>query len=240
MRLDYFLAHTTEFSRKEARRAIAGKRVTVEGVDKPRAATTVLEETPVWLDQQRLEWQRGEHYLMLHKPLGVITATRDGHQPTVMDLLPANLVRNLHPVGRLDKDSSGLLLLTSDGQWSHRITSPSARHEKCYRVTLASPLTPQMQEQLMEGVMLKGESVATRPAEVTVTGENQCRVTVTEGRYHQVRRMLAAVGNHVQALHRERIADLVLDPDLTPGQWRKLTAAEVAAAEGQRVHRTGY
>lgn len=83
--------------------------------------------------------------------------------------------------------------------------------------------------------MLKGESVATRPAEVVVTGQNQCRMTVSEGRYHQVRRMLAAVGNHVQALHRERIADLTLDPALAPGQWRELTAAEVAAAEGKSL-----
>ncbi|MDX1587967.1 MAG: 16S rRNA pseudouridine(516) synthase [Oleiphilaceae bacterium] len=234
MRLDYFLAHTTALSRKEARRAITARRVEVDGLERPRAASTVTPETPVWLDQKRLPWRDGERYLMLHKPTGVITATRDSHQGTVMDLLPESIRQGLHAVGRLDKDSSGLLLLTSDGQWSHRITAPARHQDKVYRVTLASPLSDAMVQKLREGVVLKGESVATRPAQVEVLPENRCRITISEGRYHQIRRMMAAVGNHVSALHRERIGGLPLDPALSPGQWRELTSSEVAAAEGKR------
>ncbi|TVP56956.1 MAG: 16S rRNA pseudouridine(516) synthase [Halomonadaceae bacterium] len=232
MRLDYFLAHTTAMSRKEARQAVARGQVRVTGMDRVKAATAVSSEDQVWLGPTRLQWVSNERYLMLNKPLGVICATQDAHQSTVLDCLPETLRQGLHPVGRLDKDSSGLLLLTNDGQWSHRVSSPAKHQGKVYRATLASGLTDAMARQLGEGLMLKGESRITRPAVVEVLADNQCRITLSEGRYHQVRRMLAAVGNHVQALHREAIGGLSLDPALAPGEWRELTAAEVAAAEG--------
>lgn len=233
MRLDYYLAHTTALSRKEARRAVARGQVRVAGMDRVKAATPVTAEAEVWLGQNRLHWVSGERYLMLNKPLGVICATRDAHQLTVLDLLPETQRQGLHPVGRLDKDSSGLLLLTSDGQWSHRVSTPARHHVKVYRATLASPLTATMAQQCREGVMLRGESRKTRPAVIEPLAGNQCRLSISEGRYHQVRRMLAAVGNHVEALHRETIADLHLDLSLAPGEWRELSPAEVLAAEGQ-------
>jgi len=231
MRLDYFLAHAAGLSRKEARRAIGKGQVRVTGYERLKASTTVTPDAAVLLNGQPVVWSVGERYYMLNKPEGVISATHDGEHQTVLDLLPPPLRNGLHPVGRLDKDTTGLLLLTSDGDWSHRLTSPRSHCAKTYRAWLAEPLAEASLQQLQEGVQLRNESRLTRPAKVILEDPQQILLTVTEGRYHQVRRMLAAVGNHVQALHRERVGDLVLDDGLAPGEYRELTPEEVAAAE---------
>jgi len=166
-------------------------------------------------------------YLMLHKPCGLISATRDGSQATVLSLLPPELAVRVHPVGRLDKDTSGLLLLTDDGAWSHRLTSPRHACPKVYRAELAEPLVADAEQRLASGLVLRGEDRPTRPAQLERLGPVRARLTVTEGRYHLVRRMFAALDNRVLALHRESIGGLVLDPALAPGQWRALTPIEV-------------
>ena len=227
MRLDFFLANSANVSRKEARRIIMAGRVTLEGEVCKKAATPATAQSQVCLDGQSLTLQ-GERYLMLHKPVDYVSATTDSEHPTVLDLLPPDLRRNLHIAGRLDLDTTGLLLLTTDGQWSHRVTSPRSHCAKTYRMTLAEPLTQDMLRQLAEGVQLKGEEKTTAPAEVEALGERSLRLTITEGRYHQVKRMLAAVGNHVLSLHRERIGTISLDPALAPGAYRALTEDEVA------------
>jgi 16S rRNA pseudouridine516 synthase len=165
-------------------------------------------------------------YLMLHKPRGVLSATRDSGQATVLSLLPPALAARVHLVGRLDKDTSGLLLLTDDGAWSHRVSSPTHSCAKTYQAELAEPLAADAEERLQQGLMLRSEKRPTRPAALERLDGIRVRITIAEGRYHQVRRMFAALGNHVLALHRERIGGLVLDERLRAGQWRELSPVE--------------
>ncbi|SFR81527.1 ribosomal small subunit pseudouridine synthase A [Marinobacter daqiaonensis] len=226
MRLDGYLCQCTDLSRKDARRAISAGRVRVNGKAVRKASASLPAAAEVTLDSTPVS-PPGELYLMLHKPPGVLSATTDAAQPVVTDLLPEDIGRRVHPAGRLDLDTTGLLLLTSDGQWSHRITSPRHRCPKTYRVTLAEPLRGDAAGVLESGVMLAGESTPTRPATVTQLDSRVIDLTISEGRYHQVKRMLAAVGNHVTALHRHRIGSVVLDPALAPGEFRHLTGDEI-------------
>ncbi len=231
MRLDQYLANSTGLSRKEAKKIISTGRVRVGDQPCKSASTQVTETTPVELDGNTLSLP-GEIYLMMNKPAGVISATTDSNQPTAVDLLPAELARQVHIAGRLDKDTTGLLLLTSVGQWSHRITSPRHDCPKTYRVHLAEPLSSCACHELEQGVILKDEDKATRPAKVLIRSDREIELTISEGRYHQVKRMLAAVGNHVEQLHRLRIGAISLDPELAAGQYRKLTDEEVRSVFG--------
>lgn len=163
---------------------------------------------------------------MLHKPAGVVSATEDTEHRTVLDLIDHPHRHTLHVVGRLDKDTTGLLLLTNDGDWSHRISAPKHHVPKTYLATLAWELSEAGAQALRAGVQLHGEKGLTKPAEVEILPEKQARVTISEGKYHQVKRMFAAVGNRVEALHRERIGGLVLDAELSSGEWRALLTQE--------------
>ncbi|MCR8914596.1 pseudouridine synthase [Marinobacter panjinensis] len=226
MRLDYFIANATTLSRRDTKKAISAGLVKVDNQTCRKAGTLVAPESRITLEGQTLALP-GERYLMLHKPEGVISATTDSQQPTALDLLPADVRRGLHIAGRLDAATTGLLLLTTDGQWSHRITSPRVSCPKTYRVTLSEPIDPTAILRLEQGVALHNEPTPTSPARVHKLDDRLVDLTISEGRYHQVRRMLAAVGNHVVGLHRWRIGDIVLDPELAPGQYRELTADEV-------------
>lgn len=231
MRLDQYVSSSSPLSRKEAKRAIMAGRIRVNGPPCKLARQQVQKHDEVLFDGAPLTLP-GESYLMINKPAGTLSATTDSDQPTVLDLLPPELAAGLHVVGRLDKDTTGLLLLTTDGQWSHTVTSPRRECPKCYRVDLAEPLTEQSRQQLEQGVMLKGESARTRPAAVAELSGRQILLTIHEGRYHQVKRMLAAVGNHVTGLHRQSIGSIALDPDLPAGGYRHLTQAEIDAVAG--------
>lgn len=231
MRLDGFLAQSFGLSRKASKQAIREGRVTCDQVVVQDAGARVDPDMQVCLDGRPAQLP-GERYLMLNKPAGVVTATRDANQPVVLDLLPAEYARGLHPAGRLDKDTTGLLLLTTDGQWSHRVTSPRRQCPKTYRALLAEPITPEACQQLEEGVLLKGESQPTREAVAVAVDENTVDLTIHEGRYHQVKRMFAATGNRVIRLHRYRIGDIHLDPALGPGEFRSLTPAEIDSFNG--------
>jgi len=225
MRLDQFVATSTELSRKEAKRAISRGRVTVDGDTCTAANRHLPREARVALDGRLLALP-GERYLMMNKPAGVISATTDSAQPTALDLLPAELARDLHIAGRLDADTTGLLLLTTDGQWSHRVTSPRTDCPKTYRVTLSEPLTDDSVKALEQGLLLHNDPRPTRPANVVVVEDRVIDLTISEGRYHQVKRMLAAVGNHVVRLHRLRIGPVAIDLGLEPGGYRELTREE--------------
>ncbi len=226
MRLDQFVAKAGGLSRKDAKQAISRGAVTVDGSPCRQAASKVFEHQKVQLKGQRLALP-GQRYLMLNKPEGVVSSTGDDPHPSALSLLPPALRPELHMVGRLDLDTTGLLLLTSDGQWSHRLTSPRVRCPKTYRVTLADPIDTAALEQLRQGLILRHEPRPTAPAEVTLLTARMIDLTITEGRYHQVKRMLAAVGNRVVALHRTRIGDIELDPTLAPGEFRPLSDAEI-------------
>lgn len=231
MRLDKFLSHSTGMSRTESRRAIKSAAVSVNGATEKSVKRDVRESDSVFLGENPLTLP-APRYLMLHKPQGYVSATADGESPTVVDLLhaiPEHEKAGLSVAGRLDKDSTGLLLLSNDGLWIHRATSPRHEHAKVYVATLAETLTDEDAEAFAKGIDLKGESRPTRPARLVVLGDRQAEVTITEGRYHQIKRMFAARGNRVTALHRRQIGAIVLDPTLAPGVYRDLTSEEVAS-----------
>ncbi|BFM51221.1 pseudouridine synthase [Marinomonas sp. THO17] len=227
MRLDFYLSHVTELARKAAKIAAAKGRVTVNGEVVKKANHRVLETDHICLDGEPLAWPT-EGYYLLHKPAGYVCANEDPEHPIVLDLLPNHLGQKLNIVGRLDKDTTGLLLLTTDGQWLHRITSPRHVCPKRYYVKLKDVISQQSIEQLEAGVLLRGESQLTKPAEVEWLSEKEIYLTIQEGKYHQVKRMLASVGNKVEQLHRDRIGPLQLDKNLPLGEYRALTAQEIA------------
>jgi 16S rRNA pseudouridine516 synthase len=228
VRLDQFIATSSELSRKDAKRAIGRKRVAVDGKIATSPNVKIPDTSRVTLDGEPLVLAT-ELYLMLHKPAGYVSATRDAEHPTVLDLLPAELAlrSGLHIAGRLDMDTTGLLLLSTDGQWSHRITSPRHDCRKVYRVRLDQPLDATAQQELEKGLMLDGEDKATLPARVRTLEDRLIELTIGEGRYHQVKRMMAAVGNHVTGLHRQQVGAITLDSGLEPGQFRALTRDEI-------------
>lgn len=229
-RLDFFVAHATGLSRKQAKALIRNGAVTVTAEDGAlraglKANSSVAPGECVRLDGQTLALP-GERYLMLHKPAGRVCALEDA-LPTVIDLIPADQRRGLRIVGRLDRDTTGLLLLTTDGQWAHRLMSPRHHCAKRYRVTTAEPLDDDQLARLRTGVVLHDDPAPTLPADAQALSDTELLLTISEGRYHQVKRMLAAVGNRVVALHREAVGDIELDPDLPAGAWRSLTDAEI-------------
>jgi 16S rRNA pseudouridine516 synthase len=231
LRLDRFISQSAGLSRSQARVLIRRGHVRVAGQLIRDAGYALACDQAVELEGRAVDLPRSL-YLMMHKPAGLLSATRDRQQATVLSLLPPPMAARVHLVGRLDKDTSGLLLLTDDGAWSHRISSPRYHCAKTYLAELAEPLAPDAEESLARGVMLRGEKSPTLPAAVQRLGRTRVRVRITEGRYHQVRRMFAAVGNRVTHLHREAVGGLYLDAALAPGQWRALSEEEIRAVIG--------
>ncbi|BET40310.1 MULTISPECIES: 16S rRNA pseudouridine(516) synthase RsuA [Atlantibacter] len=229
MRLDKFIAQQLGISRAIAGREIRASRVTVDGEPVKDSAFKLTPEHDVAYEGNSLVQQTGPRYFMLNKPQGYVCSTDDPDHPTILYFLDEPLAHKLHAAGRLDIDTTGLVLLTDDGQWSHRITSPRHHCEKTYRVTLESPVAEDTAERFAKGVQLHNEKDLTKPAVLEVLSPTDVRLTISEGRYHQVKRMFAAVGNHVVELHRERIGAIALDDDLAPGEYRPLTEAEIAS-----------
>ena len=167
-------------------------------------------------------WPFHEHaLLMTNKPPGYECSRKPKHHPSVLSLLPAPLrTRDVQPIGRLDEDTTGLLLFTDDGALIHKLTSPKWHVPKVYRVDCSEPVTPEQIEQLLGGVVLHDDPLPVRAAACEALGDRQLQLTLTEGKYHQVKRMVAAAGNHVAALQRTAFGALQLPADLAPGQWR--------------------
>lgn len=229
MRLDRFISQSTDLSRKETREAMRRGEVQVDGEVVRTADLAVGEHNKVTLFGLPV-CPPGNRYLMLHKPLNVVCSTSDPRHATVISLLiDVPRAQSLHPVGRLDLDATGLVLLTDDGQWSHGITSPKRHKAKIYHVTLAEPLAEEAEKRFEKGMMLQGETKRTLPAQLERIGPMEARVTLKEGRYHQVKRMFAALGNRVVSLHREAIGGVALDLALAPGEYRPLSHEEIKA-----------
>ncbi|AJZ90298.1 Ribosomal small subunit pseudouridine synthase A [Beauveria bassiana D1-5] len=229
MRLDKFISQQLGISRAISGREIRANRVTIDGEVVRDASFKLLPEHQVAFDDNPLTQQHGPRYFMLNKPQGYVCSTDDPDHPTVLYFLDVPVAHKLHAAGRLDIDTTGLVLMTDDGQWSHRITSPRHHCEKTYLVTLESPVEEGTAEHFAKGVQLHNEKDLTKPAVLEVITPTEVRLTISEGRYHQVKRMFAAVGNHVVGLHRERIGDIALDPELAPGEYRPLTEQEIAS-----------
>ena len=228
-RLDKRICDSGRWTRSEARALIRAGRVLVDGTVARAPEEKYPDAASITVDGAPLDCRR-TRYLMLHKPAGLLSATEDRDQPTVLDLLPPELRRlGLFPVGRLDKDTTGLLLLTNDGDFAHRVTAPKSRVPKRYLAVVDGALDESDAAALEAGITL-GDGTQCLPARLERTKRADTGyVTVYEGRYHQVKRMLAALGKPVLRLHRARIGALALDPALAPGQYRELTEAERAA-----------
>ena len=232
-RVDKLLGSMGYGSRTEMARLGKAGGIVLDGVD----LTDVSRRIPVTpdlpgrmaIDGQPLDPVPGL-VMMLHKPLGM-TCSRKEDGALVYDVLPPRWRRRdpaISTIGRLDKQTTGLLLLTDDGDLLHRVISPRRHVAKVYRATLARPLTGAEGDVFAAGgLVLEGEDKPLSPAVLEVLSPTEARLTVTEGRYHMVRRMFAAVGNHVEGLHRERVGGLVLPDDLAPGDWRLLDPAQI-------------
>ena len=227
MRLDRFLTRHTARTRNEVKHLLSSNRVTVFGEIEQDSHREISEFTEVALDGETLQ-KREAIYLMLHKPGGYLSATRDPQHPTVIDLIDHPHRSELHLAGRLDRASTGLLLLTNDGKWSRRVTEPDEGIAKIYRITTRDPISNDTATIFGKGIYFAYEDLTTRPAQLEILGPHEALLSIHEGRYHQVKRMFHAVGNKVLSLHRESVGPLVLDPDLAPGQSRRLTAPEIA------------
>lgn len=234
-RLDKVLSSTGHWSRREVKDMVRQGRIRVNGVkagkpeDKCDPATAVIEVDGAVVDCAPFV------YLMLHKPDGLLSATEDKRQKTVIDLLPEHLQRRgLFPVGRLDKDTEGLLVLTDDGDLAHRLLSPKKHVDKVYYAKVDGVLCREDVEELARGMTL-GDGLECLPAGLEILGQgSECLVTLREGKYHQVKRMLAARGKPVVYLKRLSMGGLVLDEGLEKGQWRPLTPSELVALQEQR------
>lgn len=228
-RLDKILASTGKYSRKEARLLIRAGRLLVDGVPvRDAAAKLDPEAVHITVDGADIGYRRVT-WVMLNKPAGYLSATEDRHAPTVLDLLPPEL-RHLFPVGRLDKDTVGLLLLTDDGATAHALLSPRHHVEKVYEARVSGRLTADDVTAFREGLTLS-DGLRCLPAGLEILSsddaESLCRVTVREGKFHQVRRMLAERGKPVLFLERVKMGNLPLDVTLKRGRFRFLTAEEV-------------
>ena len=226
IRLDKFLAQMNMGTRSEVKNAIRKGKVTVNGEICKNADTKIDEIADVVCYENIQVCYEKYVYYMLNKPAGVVSATKDNHDKTVLDLLQGENLQDVFPVGRLDKDTEGLLLLTNDGDLAHKLLSPKKHIPKTYFVRTKDVVTKDQLEALEHGVDI-GEEALTMPAQTEMLAENEIFLTIYEGKFHQVKRMLKAVGNEVIYLKRQKMGKLLLDETLELGEYRKLTTKEI-------------
>ncbi|HIP76134.1 MAG TPA: 16S rRNA pseudouridine(516) synthase RsuA [Psychromonas hadalis] len=228
MRLDKFICESTPLTRSQAKKVISQGRINIDG-------TVVRNSGYKTADTQTIEFDgdlisvRGFRYIMLNKPADFICSNVDEQMPSLFNLIDIEKKEQLFIAGRLDADTTGLVLITDDGKWSHKITSPRQKCSKCYFASLDSVIEESAITQFEEGIQLKSENQPCLPAVLEILNETEVKLTIKEGKYHQVKRMFAAMGNHVVSLHREQIGDVQLDEKLELGEWRYLTKEEVAS-----------
>lgn len=231
IRLDKYITDCDVASRSRAKKLIGWGRVTVDGrvVRDPSAKVDVTKSSVV-VDGEKVSYEQFRYY-MLNKPAGCVSATKDKLSSTVIELLKGENTKDLFPVGRLDKDTEGLLLITNDGQLAHRLLSPKKHVDKVYVATVDKPLNKEAMEQFCTGLDI-GDDKPTEQAAIEYLEADDStylyRVTIHEGRFHQIKRMFEALGSNVTALKRISMGSLVLDESLPPGEYRKLTEDELA------------
>ncbi len=234
MRLDKFLCEMNIGSRSQVKSYIKQGLISVNDVIAAKPEIKIDENKDIIAFRGQKLVYRQFQYFMLNKPQGVVSATQDNTAKTVLDLLGTTQRKDLFPVGRLDKDTEGLLLITNDGELAHNMLSPKKHVDKTYLVGIAKALTQDEINALEKGVDI-GEEKLTAPAKVETVSEREILLTIHEGKFHQVKRMLKAVNNEVLRLKRIRFGALCLDESLAPGESRELTAQEVAL-----IHETEY
>lgn len=232
MRLDKYLSDCNLGTRSDVKKMITAKRVTVNGVIVTSPKLHVQTEDVIKLDTEQIRYEEF-HYLMMNKPAGVLSATKDGKTETVIDLLAENDRWNdLFPVGRLDKDTTGLIFLTDNGQLAHMMLHPKKHVKKQYTACISPPVSEGACAQFQAGVVL-ADGTRCLPATLTlgeideVEHTQMVEIQIEEGKFHQIKRMIAACGSHVEKLHRSQIGTLVLDPELQEGMYRYLSEDEI-------------
>jgi 16S rRNA pseudouridine516 synthase len=224
MRLDKFVLKSTRLTKTEVVTQICDGNVSVNGVVETKVNCQVHEDNKIEHNGALLV-TRPFRYLLMHKQTHTLSSNLDGHYPSLLSSLNIADKDELHIVGRLDADTTGLVLITDDGRWSFNITRPLSHCPKVYRVTLAKPISDEAVTRIQQGILLQGETKPTLAAKINIINDYEVKLTITEGRYHQIKRMFFAVGNRVNKLHREQIGQVVLD--IPAGEWRLLTHAEV-------------
>ena len=227
MRVDRFLSNLPQFNRQQARLLLIEKRVRVDGQIVSDPHHDIREFSRVELDEHVLQAGKPARYFMLHKPPGCVSATQDPEHPTVLDLLNEADKHDLHIAGRLDFNTSGLMLITNDGHWSRHLTQPQTKLPKVYYVETEQDITDDYITRFEQGVYFAYEDLTTLPATLELLGPRSARLSIVEGRYHQVKRMFGYFDNKVVRLHRESIGPLMLDSRLAPGEYRALTSEEI-------------
>lgn len=231
MRLDKFISKATELSRKDAKRILHAEEVTVNDqvVKDGSLHVDELNDEVIWAGEP-LSVATGNRYILLYKPEGFECTLKAKDHPIVTELIDVPEITSLRIAGRLDVDTTGVLLLSDDGQWLHKVTSPKHHQAKIYQLTLADPMNEEQQahavKQLATGILLEGDQHKTRPAELTFIDSTHACLTLTEGKYHQVKRMMGYFGNKVVTLHRSHIGTISLE-GLEKGESRFLTAQEI-------------
>ncbi|WNC73301.1 16S rRNA pseudouridine(516) synthase [Thalassotalea psychrophila] len=225
-RLDKLLSDKLNIKRKDVRLLLAQKRVFVDGSLALDIDLIVDSFSLITVDGDIVQANQAK-YVMLHKPVGVVSATKDELHKTVIDLLDVPYKSSLHIAGRLDLNSSGLLLLTNDSRWSERLSKPDSKVAKSYQVTLANKLTEDMIPAFLNGMYFEFENITTKPAKLEVLSDYVAKVELVEGKYHQIKRMFGRFRNPVVKLHRQSIGNLQLDVTLKPGESRELHPVEV-------------
>ena len=230
MRLDKYISNATDLSRTEAKRLIKAGDVSIDEKTATSGSQKVSPDHSVTIDGSPITLMV-DRYFMMNKPAGVVSATKDHSNPTAIDLIYEHRNDQLQIAGRLDIDTTGLLLITDDGQWNHIFTSPRTDCKKIYLVELENPVGEDYQRKLEAGIALEGEKRRCLPAKMEVIDEHHIRLTISEGKYHQVKRMMTSLGNQVVSLHRMQIGGIELDSELEPGDYRPLTDEEIASIQ---------
>ena len=225
MRLDKLLADMGMGTRSELKKIIKSGRVTVDGSVVTDPGTGVSAASAVMLDGAPVIYEEFVYY-MINKPAGIISASNDPREATVVDLIDERTRRDLFPVGRLDRDTEGLILITNDGDLAHRLLSPRHHVDKTYYVRVSGRVTEEMIRDFASGITLP-DGLVCMPADLEILGDDNALITIREGKFHQVKRMFAAAGCEVQYLKRLSMGSLELDESLAPGEYRRLSDAEL-------------
>ncbi|WP_163920108.1 pseudouridine synthase [Photobacterium sp. Alg240-V54] len=220
-RLDRFISQNSPHSISDTRLLVAQKRIIVDGLVAHSTHQKVTQFTPVELDGRCMQNNK-PIYIMLHKPQGIVSATKDSKHKTVLDLIDHPQKEQLHIVGRLDFNTTGLVLLTNDGAWSRQISLPQTKLAKVYEVTLSKPLTDEYIQVFKQGIYFGYEDITTKPADLEILSDYKARLSLVEGKYHQVKRMFGFFQNEVLALHRVSVGNISVD-GLESGQYKEFS-----------------
>ena len=230
LRLDKYISNATDLSRTDVKKLIKAGQVSIDEEIAASGSQKISSEQIISIEGSTIQLLNNR-YFMMNKPIGVVSATKDHSNPTAIDLIYEHRNQQLQIAGRLDIDTTGLLLITDDGQWNHIVTSPRTDCKKIYLVELQNPVGKDYQKKLEAGIVLKGEKLRCLPASMEVIDDHHIRLCISEGKYHQVKRMITSLGNQVVSLHRLQIGGIELDPELGPGDYRPLTEDEIASIQ---------